>query len=146
MIFSFLLGLFCYGSNTSINDPRSPPTRRAGMNSGMPEDRHQSQTLPLAVKSKLSIMCLTPAYYVINMVSFFRMPTQVCPYHSSILTHIFPVVARLVASSRASMTANLPGGTVKAAYNPLSLVMKSMEHILIPIFIYIAIDMTEQVI
>jgi hypothetical protein len=116
------------------------------MNSGMPEDRDQSQTLPLVVNRWLSITCLTPTYYVINIISFFRMITQMCPYHSSILTHIFPVVVRLVARSGASMTANLPGGTVKAAYNPLSLVMKSMEHTLIPIFIYIAIDMTEQII
>ena len=69
-----------------------------------------------------------------------------CPYHSSILTHIFPVVVRLVARSRAPMTANLPGGTVKAAYKPPSLVMKSMEYILIVIFVYIAINVTEQVI
>jgi hypothetical protein len=44
------------------------------------------------------------------------------------------------------VTANLLGGTVKAAYKPPSLVMKSMEYILIVIFIYIAINVTEQVI
>jgi hypothetical protein len=44
------------------------------------------------------------------------------------------------------MTANLLGGAVKAAYKPPSLVMKSMEYILIVIFIYIAINVTEQVI
>ena len=44
------------------------------------------------------------------------------------------------------MTANLFGGAVEAAYNPSSLVMKSIEHILILVFIYIAINVTEQVI
>ena len=116
------------------------------MKSGMPQDRDQSQTFPHAVNGKLSIMRLAPTYYIVNIPGFFGMLTQMCPYHPSVLTHIFPVLVRLVARSRASMTANLPGGAVKAAYNPLSLVMKSMEHILIPIFIYIAINVTEQVI
>ena len=69
-----------------------------------------------------------------------------CPYHSSILTHIFPVVVRLVARSRAPMTANLLGGAVKAAYNPSSFVMKSIKHTLILSFIYIAVNVTDQVI
>src|SRR5208337_5430173 len=69
-----------------------------------------------------------------------------CPYHSSVLAHVFPVIARLVACSRAAMTANLFGGAIEAAYNPSSLVMESIEHTLILVVIHIVIDVPEQVI
>ena len=67
-----------------------------------------------------------------------------CPYLSSVLTHVFPVIARFVARSRAAMTANLFGGAIEAAYNPPSLVMEPVEHTLILIVIYIPIDVTDQ--
>src|SRR5208283_3681143 len=69
-----------------------------------------------------------------------------CPYHSSVLAHVFPVIARFVARSRAAMAANLFGGAIEAAYNPSSLVMESIEHTLILVVIHIAIDVTDQVI
>jgi hypothetical protein len=44
------------------------------------------------------------------------------------------------------MTANLFRGAVETAYNPSSLIVKAMEHILILTIIYIAVNVTEQVI
>jgi hypothetical protein len=43
------------------------------------------------------------------------------------------------------MTANLFGGAIKTADNPSSLVVKSMNHILILLFIYTVINLTDQV-